>query len=90
MFYVPEDEQIESSVGLIIGHHYASGSDAAVMSMDNTGRLGLNASDYGKYIDKDLLNHGLPVGVTVSGYGRGLRTAGVAAHVITGMFYDLV
>ena len=90
MFYVPEDEQIESTVGLIIGHHYASGTDPVIMTMDKTGCCGLTTSDYGKYIGKDLLNHGLPVGVTVSGYGRGLRTAGVAAHVITGMFYALV
>ena len=86
MFTVPEDQQMESKVGLIIGHHYASGIVPAIMSIATTECCGLQASDIGKYFTRNLVNHRIPAGATVSGYNGGLRTAGVAAYVTTGMF----
>ena len=81
---------MESRVGLIIGHHYASGSVPAIMSMVTTECCGLQASDFGKFFSKGLHNSGLPLTTTVSGYATGLRTAGVAAHVTTGMFKNIM
>ena len=81
---------MESRIGLIIGHHYASGSVPAIMSMTKSQCCGLQASDFGRFFSKDLSNNGLPVTATVSGYNNGLRTAGVAAHVTTGILHNIL
>ena len=77
---------MESRIGLIIGHHYTSSMEPAIVSMTKTVCCGLQESSLGRFFSKSLFNEELSIGATVTELHHLNRTAGVAAHVTSSKY----
>ena len=84
VFAVPIENQLNSQVGYVIGHHYESNSSNVIMSMVEEDELlccGLELGDLGVYHNDLVYDDSLPINVKKTGVRTKHRIAGVVAHV---------